>query len=337
VLEKSKKDNYNFSVIVVDAKENVLKSYSLDKQRIKNTESWNLYISNAENTVFKKIWSHSKKLSELYNLKYGLRTGNNEKYLSNNDDNELGLKVARGSHIERYYFNWKPEFLLTTDDLPASYFEPEILLSEKIIVQYVRTNSTAINSRWLEATLIDEKNFIALNSTSFISKKELNYEIKWLLPILSSWLLNFYYKAHYTDVNVKPLYLGELPIPISLEHADELINLTDLIIKLNKELRKKSMSFTDFIISKFNLIELSNKFTEWYKLEFLTLLLEFKKLGINLSLEEEAEWQEYFNSNKAGIIVIAKEIEKIDKQIDRMVYELYGLTEVEIKIVEGVV
>ena len=35
------------------------------------------------------------------------------------------------------------------------------------------------------------------------------------------------------------------------------------------------------------------------------------------------------------IIVIQRQIDATDQQIDQMVYELYGLTEEEIKIVEG--
>jgi len=33
---------------------------------------------------------------------------------------------------------------------------------------------------------------------------------------------------------------------------------------------------------------------------------------------------------------LKKEIEKVDEEIDQEVYELYGLTEEEIKIIEGV-
>jgi hypothetical protein len=33
--------------------------------------------------------------------------------------------------------------------------------------------------------------------------------------------------------------------------------------------------------------------------------------------------------------MVKREIESTDRQIDRLVYELYGLTEEEIKIVEG--
>jgi len=55
---------------------------------------------------------------------------------------------------------------------------------------------------------------------------------------------------------------------------------------------------------------------------------------IKLSLSEEAEWMEYFNEQKAKALELKAEIDKTDKEIDHMVYELYGLTDDEIKIVE---
>jgi hypothetical protein len=43
----------------------------------------------------------------------------------------------------------------------------------------------------------------------------------------------------------------------------------------------------------------------------------------------------YFEEQKAKANAIQKTITETDKEIDRMVYQLYGLTEEEIKIVEG--
>ena len=56
---------------------------------------------------------------------------------------------------------------------------------------------------------------------------------------------------------------------------------------------------------------------------------------IKLSLSEEAEWMQYFNEKKQIAQSLKAEIDKTDKEIDQMVYELYGLTEEEIGIVEG--
>ncbi len=44
---------------------------------------------------------------------------------------------------------------------------------------------------------------------------------------------------------------------------------------------------------------------------------------------------QYFNEQKEKAQALKSEIEKADKEIDQMVYELYGLTEEEIKIVEN--
>jgi len=43
----------------------------------------------------------------------------------------------------------------------------------------------------------------------------------------------------------------------------------------------------------------------------------------------------YFNEQKEKAQNLKSEIEKTDQETDRIVYELYGLTEEEIKIVEG--
>lgn len=42
---------------------------------------------------------------------------------------------------------------------------------------------------------------------------------------------------------------------------------------------------------------------------------------------------ELFEDNKKKALALKAEIDKTDKEIDQMVYELYGLTEEEIKII----
>ncbi|MFA7231519.1 MAG: hypothetical protein WC071_09645 [Victivallaceae bacterium] len=54
-----------------------------------------------------------------------------------------------------------------------------------------------------------------------------------------------------------------------------------------------------------------------------------------MSLAQEAEWEEYFVQEAKRALELKAQIETTDRTIDRMVYELYGLTEDEIKIVEG--
>lgn len=63
-------------------------------------------------------------------------------------------------------------------------------------------------------------------------------------------------------------------------------------------------------------------------------LKEVKKQKIAWSLREESEWLEHFTGEQAAARALQQEIDKTDREIDRMVYELYGLTE-EVALVEG--
>jgi hypothetical protein len=58
--------------------------------------------------------------------------------------------------------------------------------------------------------------------------------------------------------------------------------------------------------------------------------VELKKAKVELSLEDEAEWMQYFNKKKTEAKALQSEIHRIDKEIDQMVYALYGLSQEEI-------
>jgi hypothetical protein len=52
-------------------------------------------------------------------------------------------------------------------------------------------------------------------------------------------------------------------------------------------------------------------------------------------LSQEAEWEDYFMQESKKALEIKVTIDVTDKSIDKMVYELYGLSEEEIAIVEN--
>jgi len=75
---------------------------------------------------------------------------------------------------------------------------------------------------------------------------------------------------------------------------------------------------------------------KWPSLDFKGFLAELKKAKVpNLSLDQEEEWLGYFNKKKAEAYALQSEIDRVDKEIDQMVYELYGLSKNEIQIVEN--
>ena len=79
---------------------------------------------------------------------------------------------------------------------------------------------------------------------------------------------------------------------------------------------------------------LSKKLQSWEQLSYGDFLKELGKLKINLSLSQKSEWEDYFLAEQKKALEIQNQINTTDKEIDQMVYELYGLTEEEIEIVE---
>ena len=60
-----------------------------------------------------------------------------------------------------------------------------------------------------------------------------------------------------------------------------------------------------------------------------------KKWKIRLSLKDQDEWEEYFEERKKEILELEDELKQLDKKIDMLVYDLYGLNNKEIKLVEN--
>jgi hypothetical protein len=70
-------------------------------------------------------------------------------------------------------------------------------------------------------------------------------------------------------------------------------------------------------------------------LDFKQFLAELKKQKITIALRDQDEWAEYFDQTRTACHTLTTQITATDHQIDRMVYDLYGLTEDETKVIEN--
>ena len=132
----------------------------------------------------------------------------------------------------------------------------------------------------------------------------------------------------------KTNYLKPFPLPEIPDNAEMFIEKADKMLFLNKNLQELSQKFQRLLTRKFELEKLTTKLQDWYLLKFSEFVKELKKLKIKLSLKEEIEWEEIFLEKKEEAEKVKNEIELIDKEINEMVYELYGLSEEEVRVVE---
>jgi type I restriction-modification system DNA methylase subunit len=231
--------------------------------------------------ITKKCTIHALPLSDICDVLYGIKTGNNQKFISKSLTNKHKMKALKTAELSRYDINWKGIYLWWTPEL-AGYRTIPVNIP-KIIVQYIRKLSMP---RRIIAALDQEGIFYPLNNYSYITPKIKKYSLEYILGILNSSLLNYYYANNFIDYNIKPTYLQKLPI-----HA----------IDFNRTNEKDDH---DKIVS------------------LVGRMLNLKKRLHRAKLPHENE-------------SILREIEATDRQIDQLAYKLYGLTEEEIRVVEG--
>ena len=70
-------------------------------------------------------------------------------------------------------------------------------------------------------------------------------------------------------------------------------------------------------------------------MNFDEFIKELSKAKVKLSLSQKADWEDYFIAEKLKAETLNNEITKTDKEIDGMVYELYELSEEEVRVVES--
>ena len=189
------------------------------------------------------------------------------------------------------------------------------------------------------AGFTDESLYFTQIGFSVIPKNK--ESVKFILSLMNSKLITYYHKYKFLDIE-KDLFqkilianCKQFPIVIiSNERQQPFIENVDKILELTKLLQVKKDKFLNRINDNFEIGKISNKLEVFYNYDFKTFVTELKKQKIKLSLVQQDEWEEYFNSYKNEINKLQDEINTTDKEIDQMVYELYGLSEAEIKIVE---
>ena len=195
----------------------------------------------------------------------------------------------------------------------------------------------------IQAVMTEETSYYGHSVTPFILFDRDNTDLlKRILCLVNSKIMSWYGrlklpnfgkdifpKLNPQDIKLFPIYseIKSTKIPLS-EKAD-------LMLSLSKELQEESRKFQRTILRKFDLEDLPGKLQNWYLLSYKEFIAELGKKKVKLSLKEEAEWEDYFLHEAEKALNIKASIETTDKEIDQMVYQLYELTQEEIKIIEG--
>jgi type I restriction-modification system DNA methylase subunit len=242
---------------------------------------WEVKLAGTGLKILGKLEKAGTKLGDLCTINQGLRTGDNDRYLSSTKASSAWKPAAGGKGVARYapltrglFVLYEPSLL----DAPRNraIFESE----EKLVVQEIR-NITL--KRRIIATC-DSQQYFCLQSTNVINLKpsqSSSVSTKFLLGLLNSNLTNFFFRLRFSGNNhIASNQLAQIPIIIPDKSRHE------RTVKLVED-----------------------------------MLALHKRLAAAKTPQEKTS--------------LERQISATDAEIDRLVYELYGLTAEEIKIVEA--
>ncbi len=294
-----------------------------------------------------KMRKDTKPVSEIGEVKDGIVAGGIKDvlFLIKQKD-EHCKKLYFGKHLSRYsimdthvWVNYKPQEMMQIEVERKGHKRPglwmrdeKIFIRDKILTRFVGKEIIAYydnTKRYYEHTL---------HSTYIKNEK---CHVKYVLSLFNSKLFTFYYqKTNSKGGNIFPQIrissIEKLPIKeISKKAQQPFIEKANLMLGLNKALQEKKAKFINRITSNLEIAKISKKLDAFYNLDFKTLVAEFKKQKVTLTLVQQDEWEEYFAAYKTEIKQLQNQIDATDKKIDHQVYALYGLTKEEIGLVEG--
>ena len=301
--------------------------------------------------INKKIFKNSTTLDEIVEIKAGLQAYEKGKGMPKQTEEDVKnrpydytykfdeetYKYLEGNNVGRYSINWSGQYLKYGENLAAPR-SVELFNGKKIIIREI----TGAFPKNIISTYTEEFYLYNRSNIGIIEKEGKKIDLKYILVVLNSTLISYYFMKN-TAKSVRKLFpkiilndLRKFPFKeISLQEQQPFIEKADKMLFLNKNLQELSQKFQRLLTRKFELEKLTTKLQDWYLLEFSEFVKELKKSKIKLSLKEEIEWEEIFLEKKEEAEKVKNEIEMTDKEIDGMVYELYGLSEEEIKIIEG--
>ncbi|MGH2278221.1 Eco57I restriction-modification methylase domain-containing protein [Aliarcobacter sp. ERUVET-7] len=275
-------------------------------------------------------------LKDIAKFSLGIKTSNDERFILKEKIDDDCYLMLRGRDISRYYNNnpseyiwYKPKLML--EKKGAGVRKLEYFLTEKILFQ-------SISGGTIKATY-ENNNYLTNDKIHILYQCNI-FNLKFLLSLLNSKLMNYFIKSSFSDLlEIKINQLEQLPIPKleNLEQQEPFIQKADLMLELNKKLQELKQNF----INELNLEKVPTKLQKFEELDFDDFVKEYakaKKLKFADKLEErnfKNDWQRLFENDKKEVLEIQNQINITDKEIDQMVYKLYDLTEDEIKIVEG--
>ncbi|MFH1920568.1 MAG: N-6 DNA methylase [Planctomycetota bacterium] len=282
----SSKPNISANTVTVecltaDAKPQFVREFPQKSIEEAYLNNFQLYGKDESRQILAKVKVPGKPLGEFVRFLYGFKTADDQQFIHKRKRYKESKLFIRSAAIHPYYYDPPCEYVWYVPDSmrqnadTARPGEAARFESEKILVSRMGKSLVATYDR----------GGLYVKDAMLLLPQDGNHSLKYLLGVINSRVLNFFYQEFFVTIDVLKNALLSLPI-----HE---INFSDAIDK----------SRHDEIVGK------------------VEAMLEAKK---QLAKAQTDKHKTYYEKKCAAL----------DRQIDRLVYDLYSLTDEDIKIVE---
>jgi len=310
-----------------------------------NNINYNIYSTDISSKLIEKCENDCIQLTEIADFTLGItpydkykghskETIENRLFHSETKLDDTYKPLITGENIVRYFLKSDVKEYIKYGNWLGAMREERFFTEPRILIRQIVSG----NPPRIFACYTDKSYYFTQIGFGIIPKPN-TINVKFLLAIINSKLINYYHKFKFLDQE-KELFqkilianCRQFPIKIS-NNQTQIINKVDEIIAKNEELNKLTIKFPNRLKSNIDKIKLTNILLAFYQTDFKSILTELKKQKIALNFKEQDTWEEYFNDNKSEINNIIYSVKQLDKEIDKMIYELYNLTPEEIALVE---
>ena len=170
-----------------------------------------------------------------------------------------------------------------------------------------------------------------------IEENSKNFDLKYILGILNSNMVKYFLKHNSVGkIDSAPDDWKKIPIrTIPKSQQKQIASISETLIKLNAKLHTGVENFSNLIKVEFELEKLPTKIRKFYNMDSVTFMTLLEKISPKkISLKKKKEWGNHFNTTKQKIIGLPNRIEMETRNLNQLVYDLYGMDSDEITLIE---
>ena len=268
----------------------------------------------------------------------------NRKFHSKIKLNDTFKELLDGSDITRYNVKWGGKEYIKYGDWLGAPREEKFFKNPRILIRQILSIAPNESRKRIFAAYTEEELYNAQIGFNLILKDNLENKdiLKYLLAIINSKMMTWYYEEKFMDKNKKNFAkilienAKNLPVIINPDYFVVIVSNVDSIIWLNKEFYKVTNAFKTWLKLEFGIEKLSKKLENYYQLNLEEFLKELKKKKVVIKPNKIQDLSEVFDESIRKVEYLQRQINETEDNINKLIYKLYDLNDGEIEVIEKV-